>query len=87
MNPVLPFDRPHIAAANHIECSGITICHHAKSLCRRFGVDCLPISIQHKNRRFVQDVVHTGFCPGEKSINQCTRKHASSSRMSIEEPL
>src|SRR3984893_8450418 len=47
MNPVLPFHGAHIAAANHVERSGIPICHHAKSLRRRFGIDRLPISVQH----------------------------------------
>ena len=60
-DPILPSDRAHIAGAKHIEGSRVAVCHHAKGLGRRLHIDRLPISIQNKNRCFIQDVIHTVF--------------------------
>jgi len=57
----MPSDGAHITCAEHVERSGIAICHHAKGLRGRFHIDCLPISVQNENHCFIQDVAHSVF--------------------------
>ena len=46
----LALDEPagtHIAGIVNVQSRGNVGCHHAKCLCRRAGIDRLPVSVQH----------------------------------------
>ena len=59
-HPVLPADGRHVIVPGDVQGGGIPGGHHAESLSGRFDGDSLPVSIQHQNGRFVQNVTH-GF--------------------------